>query len=1136
MSEDKTQNNPENKIVEILELLNKTFKSSDNQQIKEATIKLNQIFANIKTSINFLFVALSYKSISGKEIPLALHKSAALYLKNLITKQFFLLDEDEIYQCIRHIFELIFMKSKENPNLNNNTIFSTFQEMIIKLLSSSTLKENKNYIYQLFDTILTYLKNVNKENILQISKSVILLSSTLFSSDIANCFNYEQLLNNYYIPITENIFSQVPIFLNPKENIYNIEFITIIKLMLEGFFLNLGRMKSIIQNSKVKEITMKFFKNYGNYCFELIQLMPLFDKETEKKFGNPNIIIVFNSNKKLCYEINSMKSKAFQFLSFITQTSTLKEKTEDNSNFINDQDLQKMIMSLITLIMNSFQDILNNKEKFNFIRKYSEEINDEEDCFNIILYNMFVFLNRSMIREPIKTNLSSNIRQILLNILFPLIVTVEDEKIFLQNDSEQYHHYINDITISFKRNNFRTSACFLIKKICNEFEGINYFVLSFCIEMLNYIINEGKIKKDLSEFNTYLKYKTESLIVQFNDKIKLDFALLIFLILNENINQIPYLKNKFLQIFLDNYTKFHSIPFTIIKIKLCKIYHFYLQMFFDKEQKFKNEIMIKFIEDVVIYLLNCIIQSNLNTNEGYIEALSYEASLVITELMNIEKNDDELINIGKLKYYLNQNLEKNFEIMIKLIPNNNIYIFFLLLEQIISKIKINPRNLIFEVLDTLTKKFLLSYSEQKNENKLFFTQFFNIINSLLKGENKILPENKEEISKFNEYYDSILYFLNNPNEFEYHELIISNAEQCIKSFDGISERSILILKSIKLIIKKDECISEAYYNYVSTFLYYIHKIKCQQAINGEDIFNDILDIIKLSFSFKDESLKISTNYALLLTLQLLNINQNLNSDVFEYLLLQSFDSFEFLNKNEYLFNFVEDVNQLSLAIISFGFIFKPEETFKILQKKRIIQEEEIIEYVRIDRYINMIGEVLKISYPDYYPSLGKCIILGICSIFSNNYCQDVLKNENEFKSSLLIIFIKLTLKQKMQKCLILENMMQKELKCNFVESPEEEEEDDDDIKEGDTELQSLIDQVVNINENIKLTDEFEFFSKVMKNIRENEGEMYEFICNQKKKAKNIIEELSKIRNIKIKYQEKEYWVPRKTVKIIKKLN
>ena len=1142
MNSQMAQKEIENKIIIIYTLLEETFKGKDSQKIKEALVKLNEIFTDINSSINLLFLALSTTKISGKEISLDLHKSVSLFLKNLFTVNH-MLDVETIFFCCNQIFDLIFNKSKENPHLVDKTIFISFQEMLKSLLSSPKLLENKTGIIQLFNTILTNLKNASKENYLQTAKSVILLSSSLLSSERADSDNYEKLIDDYYIPIINNIFFNVPNYLNPKNNIYNIEFIIVIRFLLDGLYPNLLKMKGFYRTEKIKEICLKFFREYGTYCFELVQLMPEFDEETKNKYGNPNPIIVFNKDEKICYELNLMKSKAIQFISLVIQISTLKEEkmNEYEINYITDKELQKMISDLITLIINSFQDILNSKEKFNFIKRYTGDLDDKEDSYNSLLFQICVFLTRGLVREPIKSNFSGNIRQFLLNILFPLIVTIEDENIFLETDSDGYHQYINDIIFKFKNKNFRTSACFLVKKICETFEEMSNFVLSFCLEMLNYIIKEGKNIKDMSEYNVYLKYKTNAMIDQFNDKIKLDFSLLIILILKDKINQNTYLKNRFLNILLDNYNNIHLIPFAIIKIKICKIYYYFLPMFFRKDKKILENQNIQFLENVVNYLLNCIIQKNLNINEDYSQALSYDASSTIIRLMNFQKEPEQdqekekEKNIFSLKDYVSLNLEKNFGILIQLISNIDIYIYFLLLDQIISNIKINQRNLIFECLNLLTKKFLLLYIGQNNEKQLYFSQFFTIINSLLTGENKISPENKEEISKFNEYFDPIVNYIKNPNKFIYYEQLISNVEQCIKSFDGINERAILVLKNIKLILKKDSCISLSCYNFVSTFLAYIQKNKCEKPFNEQEIFNEILEIIKLGFTFQDETLKTSLNYALLLTLQILNINPNLNQEVFKYLIIQSFDVFEILSEKDSIFTFSESINQLSLANISLGFIFKPEQTFQILSTKiKVSINGEEKEVLRIEKYVKMINDILKIAPSYYYPSLGKCIVLGICSIFSNNkICQEFLNKVMDFKIFLLISFIKLVLFHKSQKCFILENLMKKELKCNFVEEEENEDEEEEE-SEDDDEFGSYIDQALNCNDNIKSSDEFAFFSKVMKNIKENDTISYTYISEKTKNGIKAIEELSKMRNIKIKYNEKEYTVPRKTVKIIRK--
>ena len=1145
MNTPNTEQELQKKIIEIYMLLEETFTSKETKKIKEARNKLNEIFKDIKSSVELLFIALAYKQIGGREIPLDIHKSVAIYLKNLFyaQKNF---ESNEIYNYILKIFDLIFNKSKNNPNLLNISIFNSFQTMITALLSSKQiLEDNQDYITQLFDILYNSIKNTSPENFLEIAKSVILLISSLFTSKSAKTDNYELLITKYYMPIIDIIFLNVPKYLIPKENIYNIEFLNILKLLFDGFYSNLSRVRGTLPLEKRKEISMKLFKEYGTYCFELIHLSPNFDEQTTQKYIKPNPIIVFNSNEKLCYEINHMKSKAIQFLSFITQISTIEEKyaDEDIKNNINDKELKELLIKLIYSIVNTFEDILNNENKFNFLRKYNGELNDEEDCYNMLLFQICVFLTRSLIREPIKSQFSGHMKQFLLNMLFPMIVTIDDEKIFAETDPEGYHQYINDITSVFKIKNFRTSGCFLIKKICEKFEDMSNFVLTFCLEMMIYIINGGQINTQISDYNIYLKNKKDALIDQFNDKKKIDFALLIILILRDKIKNEKFFKNKLINILINNCDKIHNIPFSLIKIKLCKLYYYFIPGFFEGNEKIKKEEKKIFIENVVNFLLNNIIQKNLPTGEEYSQALSYGASETIIELLNLpkENNNNEENENNLLKTFISKNLEQNFYILNQLIPNVDIYTFYMVIDQIIGTIKISQRNLVFDCINNLSQKFKSHFLSQNDETRLFLNQYFTIIASFLSGENKIIPGNKEEIAKFNEYFNPVLNYIKNPKKFILYEQLVSTTEDYIKSLDGINEESALVLKNIKIILDKDSTTSSQCYNYVSTFLSYIQKNISEKPLNQEELFNDILEIIKKSFSFKEETLKTSKIYALLLTLQILSLNPNLNPEVFDYLINQSLESFELTRIKEDIISYKDNINQLSLANVSLGFVFKPEQTFQILQQTFTLEKNgEKTEIPKFNKYITYIKEIFNISYPEYYPTLGKCIILGICGIFSNQKCLESFKNNKtgtEIKLFLLSMFINMMLFHKKQKSYILSRLMKKEIKCNFVEENEiedEEEEEEDDYNDSDEEFNANVEQALKNSDNINNSDEFNFFSKVMNNLKETDKEAYNCLVNRLNDGNKTMDELSKVRNIKIKYNDKEFTVPRKTVKIIRK--
>ena len=92
------------------------------------------------------------------------------------------------------------------------------------------------------------------------------------------------------------------------------------------------------------------------------------------------------------------------------------------------------------------------------------------------------------------------------------------------------------------------------------------------------------------------------------------------------------------------------------------------------------------------------------------------------------------------------------------------------------------------------------------------------------------------------------------------------------------------------------------------------------------------------------------------------------------------------------------------------------------------------------------------------------------------------------------------------------------------------EEDEDD--ERDTEFNEKVEQVLSCNNIINECDEFNYFTQVMKYIKENDKDIYNYLVESR--DGRIFENLYKVRNIKVKYKDREFTVPRKTVKIIRK--
>jgi hypothetical protein len=81
---------------------------------------------------------------------------------------------------------------------------------------------------------------------------------------------------------------------------------------------------------------------------------------------------------------------------------------------------------------------------------------------------------------------------------------------------------------------------------------------------------------------------------------------------------------------------------------------------------------------------------------------------------------------------------------------------------------------------------------------------------------------------------------------------------------------------------------------------------------------------------------------------------NLPEDVYALLINKSLSSFEYIQLNDSnSFSYDRNnINQISLANVSLGFIFKPSLTFKILKNEIKISENKTISY--FNKYCNLL--------------------------------------------------------------------------------------------------------------------------------------------------------------------------------------
>jgi hypothetical protein len=291
--------------------------------------------------------------------------------------------------------------------------------------------------------------------------------------------------------------------------------------------------------------------------------------------------------------------------------------------------------------------------------------------------------------------------------------------------------------------------------------------------------------------------------------------------------------------------------------------------------------------------------------------------------------------------------------------------------------------------------------------------------------------------------------------------------------------------------------------------------------NINELNKEILKIVKLDIDFQ---LTETKNYYMLIVLRIISTNIfNNDKSTLEFLISKVFNFYDSKEVNEDEEDEDDEIifsNLICIATIYVSFIYFPVLTFDILLNSDLLT-----------KILNLIRDLLSIKKDAYSISLVKCIILGICSILTNQHCIEELEKKNRLFSLINDLFL-VIIKQKKSEINENKNLMKKELNCNFVE--EEENSDFDDFIDYNEleEEREIVDETINNNENIKNSDVYQYFTNTLNFLKNyNQGLIDNFYNSLGVNDKKTLEHLIHTRQVKINYKNEEYSIPRRTVKI-----
>ena len=374
-------------LLNLIAKLNPIKNITNIESFKNNIMDIDQEnFLDYSTQIFLILKGLTKTKIREKELSLQEYQNVFIYMKNLVIMNQRNIKYSEINEIVMKLILILL-----EPNIEfiqyNNMVLMILQLIKIIYDGNNDLLKDSFQTENFFKIILAQIndKTIQKEDFLIISKNILMIYICLFETNAIMEKNFFDLIQKYVFSLCDLIFSQTKIYIIPFV-VYDIEFLTVLKYVFELLISCLKKMKRFFPSIKRKEMSDNLFFKYGKYSLDLIKLIPILKKE-ETYLNN---ILVFKEEYK---EFNNMKSNIFQFLCYILENSLYSSNKMINSDFLN------IIYEILNLVGESFKQIMDNEKIFLILRKIDvEEKNEEEEYYNILLYNMIYFLCKSMIK------------------------------------------------------------------------------------------------------------------------------------------------------------------------------------------------------------------------------------------------------------------------------------------------------------------------------------------------------------------------------------------------------------------------------------------------------------------------------------------------------------------------------------------------------------------------------------------------------------------------------------------------------------------------------------------------------------------------------------------------------------------
>ena len=796
-------------IQQILLCLENTYKSPDKEIRKKSEQFLKQAEKDLFSHLIQIFSFIKKNTLSKE-----LNNAFIIFIRNSIInkKNSNLLSKENYIELIMLIINIIV--DPQYPPQCLREMNKIFEEII----------DNKEFIKD-----KTFMKNFIN---LFASKLKIGLIQVHSYKSIAYIF--ENILGSNCID-ESNCQYFVDIVLNCTEEMLN----KIINLLGEINVNKIGNNDIEIKNN------IQYYLETVKIIYELLLLISVmsqnqfnnFDKFSDKLmnyFFDSGIKMLTINYTELYEAIMKMKTKILRYINSLVLNITLKFSSKDKK--IIDQHKNLITFCIESLKSQNFF-IFNNDNS-------AQKILIEKFDIQIIIY-----LYKMVFDSTFSKELSKYLSNITYGIVFPLLISSEEEISNLENDpyGNNYANFIYDLVNTKSLKQLKTTLSKFISIGCKNNEKYLQFLICYSIDIIQLCIGISKDKildsSLISQSDTFI----------FNNKIneinRVEVCFLVLCIIYKIISKKGNKMNYFEVLFTFTQNNLKNvmekfIKTSIVKQRICLFLSLYIKDFIELN------LDLNIFKDICEFLFYNIF----NENEHIAQYESFEA---ITKILTNKNFKNEITHYLAKKYYGK---------ILSFIETCSNPIFFDMLSEIVSSIEdLDDLQKLLENLFIRIKKEITgvtprrisqsNYTEMMEQEKiitktnyrLIISKCFSVLHKIFKNE-KLILNKYAEIEK---YIEPLMKYMKTPNKIDFDDDLIDIMIMIIKTLKYLPNLAINLLPDIGQVMRKNKGITKNLFILINLYIIYSNS----EIEKKEEYSKCIFKLYKKSFTntFSKES-------------------------------------------------------------------------------------------------------------------------------------------------------------------------------------------------------------------------------------------------------------------------------------------